>query len=119
MSKLLIATTNPSKLQEAVSILGGNFEVLSLKDFENINFVASRSIIHAILGAVKEKNIDLLIIGAAKPKFLHEIRVGSLAENLVKNISCSVMIIRGHQGVAEAFWLKLLKKLNPQKLYTP
>jgi len=89
------------------------------KDFENINFVASRSIIHAILGAVKEKNIDLLIIGAAKPKFLHEIRVGSLAENLVKNISCSVMIIHGHQGVAEAFWLKLLKKLNPQKLYTP
>ena len=89
------------------------------KDFENINFVASRSIIHAILGAVKEKNIDLLIIGAAKPKFLHEIRVGSLAENLVKNVGCSVMIIRGHQGIAEAFWLKLLKKLNPQKLYTP
>ncbi|OGD30901.1 hypothetical protein A2833_03140 [Candidatus Azambacteria bacterium RIFCSPHIGHO2_01_FULL_44_55] len=39
MSKLLIATTNPSKLQEAVSILGGNFEVLSLKDFENIKSV--------------------------------------------------------------------------------
>ncbi len=34
--KLLIATTNPSKLQEAASILGGSFEVLSLKDFKNI-----------------------------------------------------------------------------------
>lgn len=89
------------------------------KDFNEINFVASRSIIHAILKEVREKGVDLLIIGAAKPKFLHEIRVGNLAENLAKNVDCSVMIIRGHQGVAEALWLKLLKKFNPQKLYTP
>lgn len=89
------------------------------KDFNEINFVVSRSIIHAILKEVREKGVDLLIIGAAKPKFLHEIRVGNLAENLAKNVDCSVMIIRGHQGVAEALWLKLLKKFNPQKLYTP
>ena len=85
---------------------------LKRKDLHEINFKTSRSIVHGILEEVKNKNADLLIIGAAKPKFLAEIRVGNLAETLLKKAECSVMVVRGHQGAAETFWLNLIGKLS-------
>jgi len=85
---------------------------LKRKDLHEINFKTSRSIVHGILEEVKNKNADLLIIGAAKPKFLAEIHVGNLAETLLKKAECSVMVVRGHQGAAETFWLNLIGKLS-------
>lgn len=84
------------------------------KDFAEINFVPSHSITKAILKEVADKNIDLIVIGSARPRLLAEIKIGNLAESLMKNARCSVMVVRGHQGAAEALWQTLLKKLTPK-----
>ena len=84
------------------------------KDFNEITFAHSRSITRAVLREIQEKNIDLLVIGAARPKLLKEIRVGNLAEELVKSAWCSVMIARGHEGTTEVFWKNMLKKIIPK-----
>lgn len=86
---------------------------LKKKDFDEINFISARSVIDGILQEIEKKNIDLIIVGSAKPKLLGEIRIGSLAETLLSNTRISVMIVRGHQGVAEVFWKKLLRVLTP------
>ena len=53
-----------------------------------------------------------MIIGASQPKILGEIRFGSIPELLAKHLHTSLMIVRGHQGIAEAIWEKLIKKIN-------
>lgn len=83
------------------------------KDCSAINFVSSKSVSEAMLKEINEKKIDLIIMGSARPKLLGEIRIGDLAETLAKKANCSVMILRGHQGIAEAFWLRVLNKINP------
>lgn len=83
------------------------------KDFTSINFFSSKSVSRAILSEIKDKNIDLIIMGSARPKLIGEIHIGNLAETLAKSADCSVIILRGHQGAAEAFWISLLKKFSP------
>jgi hypothetical protein len=60
-----------------------------------------------------EANLDkegkLVIISAASPHVLREIRMGAIPELLAKHVNASVMIVRGHQGLVEAKWEKFLK----------
>lgn len=86
---------------------------LKKKDFEEINFVSGRSISGAILQEMKNKNHDLVIIGARLPRFLSHFRLGSVAEILAKDTTTSLMIVRGHEGAAEALIKRLLRKLKP------
>ncbi|OGY64159.1 MAG: hypothetical protein A3B92_01290 [Candidatus Harrisonbacteria bacterium RIFCSPHIGHO2_02_FULL_42_16] len=85
---------------------------LKRKDFEEIEFFKAKSVITAIIDEAKIKEISLVIIGATRPKFLGEIRFGNIPELLSKHLNTSLMIVRGHQNVAEAAWEKLLKKIS-------
>jgi nucleotide-binding universal stress UspA family protein len=88
---------------------------MARKNFDEINFVSGRSIAGAILDEMKKKNHDLVIIGAALPRFLSHVKLGSVAEILAKDTSTSLMIARGHEGAAEALIKRLLAKLKPVK----
>jgi len=85
---------------------------LKRKDFEEIEFFKSKSVITAIIDETKTKEISLVIVGASRPKLLGEIRFGNIPELLAKHLHASLMIVRGHQGVAEAAWEKLIKKIS-------
>ncbi|OGY67184.1 MAG: hypothetical protein A3I89_04235 [Candidatus Harrisonbacteria bacterium RIFCSPLOWO2_02_FULL_41_11] len=85
---------------------------LKRKDFEEIEFFKAKSVITAIIDEAKIKEISLVIIGATRPKFLGEIRFGNIPELLSKHLNTSLMIVRGHQNIAEAAWEKLLKKIS-------
>ncbi len=86
---------------------------LKRKDFEEITFASGKSIATAILDQAHKNNHDLIIIGAAQPKFLSQFKLGSVAEILAKDTATSLMIARGHEGAAEAFLKRLLRKLRP------
>ncbi len=86
---------------------------LKKKDFDEINFVAGKSISGTILDQMKRKNHDLVIIGAAIPKFLSHFKLGSVAEILAKDTSTSLMIVRGHEGATEALIKRILAKFKP------
>ena len=77
-----------------------------------MEFFKAKSVITAIIDETKIKNVSLLMIGATRPKFLGEIRFGSIPELLSKHLDTSLMIIRGHQNIAEAIWEKLIKKIS-------
>ena len=102
----------PSYLKPDPTFILKSLEV-KRKDFNEINFLSSQSIASGILAEIEQKHIDLIIVGSARPKLLGEIRIGSLAETLLTHSKITVMILRGHQGVAEVFWKKLLRKLSP------
>ncbi len=84
-------------------------------DFESIELKTAPSISRGIIQEAEDRKMDLIIVGSARPKLLEQIRLGSVAETLAKNSKTSVMIVRGHQGAAEAFWIRILRKLNPVK----
>jgi amino acid transporter/nucleotide-binding universal stress UspA family protein len=85
------------------------------RDFSLINFVSAKSIVSAILNEAKQQNTDLILMGAARPQFLQEIRLGAIPEMVAKNTQLSVMILRGHEGATEVLWKRILNKLNPVK----
>src|SRR3989344_4218132 len=85
---------------------------LKRKDFEEIEFFKAKSVITAIIDEAKIKETRLVIMGATRPKFLGEIRFGNIPELLSKHLNTSLMIVRGHQNIAEAAWEKLLKKIS-------
>jgi amino acid transporter len=85
---------------------------LKKKDFDSIEFFKAKSIVTAIIDETKIKEISLVIICATKPKLLGEIRFGSIPELLAKHLDTSLMIARGHQGPAEAFWEKIINKIK-------
>lgn len=85
---------------------------LKKKDFQNIEFFKSKSVVTAIIDQVKKTGADTLIIGASRPKLLKEIRFGNTPELLAKHLDASLMIIKGHQGATEAFWQKILNQLK-------
>ena len=86
---------------------------LKKKDFDEINFVTGKSISGTILDQMKRKDHDLVIIGAAIPKFLSHFKLGSVAEILAKDTSTSLMIVRGHEGATEALIKRILAKFKP------
>ena len=55
---------------------------------------------------------DLVIVGSSGQQFLKEIRFGNISEFLAKHLPVSFMIVRGHEGIAETFWKKILYKFR-------
>lgn len=85
---------------------------LKRKDFDEVEFFKAKSVVTAIIDETKIKEVNLVIIGASRPKILGEIRFGSIPELLAKHLHTSLMIVRGHQGIAEALWEKLIKRIS-------
>ena len=85
---------------------------LKRKDFGEVEFFKAKSVITAIIDETKTKETSLVIIGASRPKLLGEIRFGNIPELLAKHLNTSLLIVRGHQGLAEALWEKALRKLS-------
>jgi len=83
------------------------------KDFSAIKFVRSKSVVNAVIKEAQEFRADLIIVGAAWPRFLQTIHFSHISEAIAKNAETSVLMIKGHGGVAEVFWKNLLNKLNP------
>lgn len=102
----------PSYLKPDPTAILNNLK-LKKRDFDEINLISGRSIAGTILEEARKKNHDLVIVGASQPKFLAHFKVGSVAEALAKDTSTSLMIVRGHEGAAEALVKRLLRKLRP------
>jgi nucleotide-binding universal stress UspA family protein len=85
---------------------------LKKRDFDEIIFLTGGSVAGAILDQMKKKNHDLVIIGAALPRFLAHFKLGSVAEILAKDTNTSLMIVRGHEGAAEALIKRVLAKFK-------
>ena len=85
---------------------------LKKKDFGEIEFFKAKSVVTAIIEEAKIKETGLVIIGASRTKILGEIRFGNIPELLAKHLDTSLMIVKGHQGIAEAAWEKIIKKLS-------
>ena len=85
---------------------------LKKKDFQKMEFFKDKSVVTAIIDEVKKTNTDTVIISASRPKFLKQIRFGNVPELLAKHMNASLMIVKGHQGIAEAFWDKIRTYLN-------
>jgi nucleotide-binding universal stress UspA family protein len=80
---------------------------LTKKDFGAIKFMSGRSIVKTIIDEANAVNADLVIVGAAKPKLLKDIRFGSISESLAKHLDRSLFIVKAHRGVTEDFWDRL------------
>ncbi len=85
---------------------------LARKDFNKVEFFKAKSVITAIIDEAKKTGADTVMVGASRPKLLKEIRFGSTAEMLAKHLDASLMIIKGHQGIAEAFWQRLMNRFR-------
>ena len=82
------------------------------KDFNRIELFKAKSIVAAIIDEVKKTGTDTVIISASRSKLLKEIRFGNIPELLAKHLDVSLMIVKGHQGIAEAFWQKILARFK-------
>lgn len=85
------------------------------KDFSEVSFEYGRTVAGSILKKAANNKHDLIIIGAAQPRVLSHFHIGDVAEIIAKHSNDSLMIIRGHEGAAEAFFKNLLSKLKPKK----
>jgi len=85
---------------------------LKKKDFNEVEFVRSKSIVAGIIENVKkDSEVDLLIIGATKIKILKEIRFGNISELLAKHLDVPLMIVKGHESLPNAIWKKICEKI--------
>lgn len=109
----ILAPETPFYLKPDIHVL---LKPLKLKkrDFDEVEVFKSKSTVAAIIDEAKIKETSMVIIGATKPRMLREISFGKIPELLAKHLDTSLMIIRGHQGVAEAFWEKIIKKISRQ-----
>lgn len=96
---------------------------LKRKDFDVTSTYNSSSTVRAVMYEAKKENVDVLIVGASKPRFLQEIRFGGTSELIAKYYKEGTIIVRGHEGPTEVIWKKVVeflrKKINkkapPQK----
>ena len=86
---------------------------LKKKDFDEINFISGRSVTGNILQEAQKKEKNLIIIGSALPKLLSPFKLGGVAESLAKYTPTSLIIVRGHEGMAEAFIKLILINFKP------
>ncbi|MEK9170124.1 MAG: amino acid permease [Patescibacteria group bacterium] len=89
---------------------------LKRKDFDEVEFFTAKSITTAIIEEARIKETSLVIVNSSRPKFLEEIRFGNIPELLAKHLDMSLLIVRGHQGIAEAIWEKILRKLKKEEI---
>jgi len=110
----ILAPETPFYLKPDIHILLKPLK-LKKKDFDEVEVFKAKSIVTAIIDEAKTKETSMVIIGATKPRLLREISFGKIPELLAKHLDTSLMIVRGHQGVAEAFWEKIIKRISRQK----
>ncbi len=84
---------------------------LKRKDFNEIEFVRSKSIVSGIIENIKKGGTDLLIIGATETKFLKEIRFGDISELLAKHLDVPLMIVKGYESLPRAIWKKICERI--------
>jgi nucleotide-binding universal stress UspA family protein len=85
---------------------------LEPKYFDKITFPEEKSIVTSIIEQAKEIKADLVIVGASRNGFLKEIRFGHTPELLAKHLQTALMIVKGHAGIAEAFFERILRKFK-------
>jgi nucleotide-binding universal stress UspA family protein len=93
---------------------------LKKKDFDVTNTYNSSSIVRAIMHEAQKEKVDMLLIGASRPKFLREIRFGSTSELIAKYYKNGLIIVKGHETPTELLWTKVVnflknKRTPPQK----
>ncbi len=78
---------------------------LTEEDFDEVCWVNGRSIANTLIAQTRDR--DLAIVGAAKSKFLKDIRFGSIPESMAKHSAVPLFIVKGHGGVAKALLVRL------------
>ncbi|MEK7478519.1 MAG: amino acid permease [Patescibacteria group bacterium] len=84
---------------------------LKKKDFNEIEFARSKSIVSGVIENVKKDQADLLIIGATGTRFLKEIRFGDISELIAKHLDIPLMIVKGYESLPKAIWKKICYKI--------
>ncbi|MDO8443259.1 MAG: amino acid permease [bacterium] len=84
---------------------------LKRKDFNEIEFARSKSIVSGVIENVKKDQADLLIIGATGTRFLKEIRFGDISELIAKHLDVPLMIVKGYESLPKAIWKKISDKI--------
>jgi amino acid transporter/nucleotide-binding universal stress UspA family protein len=88
---------------------------LKKKDFNEIEFARSKSIVSGVIENVKKDQADLMIIGATETRFLKEIRFGNISELLAKHLDVPLMIVKGYESLPRAIWKKITDKILNKK----
>ncbi len=84
---------------------------LKRKDFNEVEFARSKSIVSGVIENVKKDQADLLMIGATETRLLKEIRFGDISELLAKHLDVPLMIIKGYESLPKAIWKKITDKI--------
>lgn len=84
---------------------------LKRKDFNELEFARSKSIVSGVIENIKKDRADLLIIGATETRFLKEIRFGNISELLAKHLDVPLMIVKGYESLPKAIWKKITDKI--------
>jgi nucleotide-binding universal stress UspA family protein len=74
-------------------------DVTSKAKEDNINFKikvkqTNTSIVEEIIKSADAENIDLIVIGSTGKSRLERIFVGSVAQGVISNAKCSVLLVR-------------------------
>lgn len=104
-----VTTTNTNQLKQVLE--NGGQDVLS-KALEKARSVGVKTKTHLLKGhgehtddlianAVKNSGADLLVVGSHGRRGVRRLLLGSVAENLVRKVSVSVLIVRGHHDEKE------------------
>jgi len=88
---------------------------LKKKDFNEIEFARSRSIVSGVIENIKKEQTDLLIIGATGTQLLKEIRFGDISELIAKHLDVPIMIVKGYESLPKAIWKKITDKIFNKK----
>jgi len=88
---------------------------LKRKDFNEIEYARSKSIVSGVIENIEKEKTDLLIIGATETRFLKEIRFGNISELLAKHLDVPLMIVKGYESLPKAIWKKICEKIINKK----
>ena len=74
-------------------------DVIAEAKIDNINFKikvkkADTSIVEEIINIAEAERIDLIVIGSTGKSRLERILVGSVAQGVISNEKCSVLLVR-------------------------
>jgi amino acid transporter/nucleotide-binding universal stress UspA family protein len=88
---------------------------LKRKDFDIVSSYNSNSTVRAVMYEAEKEKVDLLLIGASRPRFLREIRFGATSELFGKHYDGGLAIAKGHESPTELLWTKLINLLKNKK----
>ena len=80
----------------SVALSCNQMRILCQKGAKGVSEWATGAAGTAILGIATERNANLIVVGTVGRTGLRRALLGSVAETVVKNATCSVLVVRQH-----------------------